>query len=624
MNGPSQSLPPSGPTSAEGLEPPALGTAPELWARFVAAKTVETRSAAWLAILCADMPGACAGAVLIESVEAGTFVPLAVWPEGASGLGRLAGAVEDTLRARTAVNRAVEDAAGPERRHLAYPLLLGERIDGVVVVEVTCTAAAASDAMRRIHWGSAWLANLLGARELDEAIRGRERVASVLDALAVVLRAGPTKQLMFEIANDLRQRFNATRSAIGWVADAAVGVVALSDAANFDRRSPIVKAYREAMEEAYDRACALRASAGDGTEGLPAHQAMMATSGSGYVVTQPLMQGAEVVAVITLERDETGFSDADLLWLDAYAALAASAIAQRREADRSSAGRLYSECKRGLRKIFGPRHLVWKTASALALLLVAVLVLVPVSYRVTARTVIEGEIQRVVPAPFEGFVAAAPVRAGDSVKAGQLLAALDDRELKIELERWASERGQYEGRLREATAERDLAAVQVASAQLRQAEAQWALAAEKIERAQIRAPFEGIVVTGDLSQQVGAPVETGKKLFEIAPLASYRVILQVDERDIRQVAVGQPGRLVMTGIAGEAMDFSVGKVTPVATAQDGRNFFRVEAVLSDASTRLRPGMEGVSKVDVGRRSLWWILTHSLTDWLRLSLWTWLP
>jgi multidrug efflux pump subunit AcrA (membrane-fusion protein) len=132
-----------------------------------------------------------------------------------------------------------------------------------------------------------------------------------------------------------------------------------------------------------------------------------------------------------------------------------------------------------------------------------------------------------------------------------------------------------------------------------------------------------LVVSGDLSQQIGAPVETGKKLFEIAPLQRYRIILQVDEREIRHVSVGQVGQIVMTGIASDAMPLSVLKVTPVASAQDGKNFFRVEASLDRVPDHLRPGMEGVGKIEVGSRRLWWILTHSLTDWLSLSLWTWM-
>ncbi|MES2944037.1 MAG: HlyD family secretion protein, partial [Pseudomonadota bacterium] len=122
-----------------------------------------------------------------------------------------------------------------------------------------------------------------------------------------------------------------------------------------------------------------------------------------------------------------------------------------------------------------------------------------------------------------------------------------------------------------------------------------------------------------------SPVEVGKKLFEIAPLEQYRVILQVDEKEIRHVAVGQTGQVVISGVNDEPIDFAVTKVTPVANAQDGKNTFRVEAQLSgSADPRLRPGMEGVGKISVGSRRLWWIVTHGFTDWLRLTLWNWLP
>jgi multidrug resistance efflux pump len=201
---------------------------------------------------------------------------------------------------------------------------------------------------------------------------------------------------------------------------------------------------------------------------------------------------------------------------------------------------------------------------------------------------------------------------------------LDDRELRMEEAKWTGERDQYQQRLREARATRDLPTVQISSAQLQQSQAELALVLDKIRRARLVAPFDGIVVSGDLSQQIGAPVETGKQLFEIAPLHSYRIILQVDERDIRHIQVGQAGQLVMTGIAGEPMAFQVANVTPVATAEEGKNFFRVEASLAEASQRLRPGMEGIGKIEVGERSLWWIMTHGFSDWLTLSVWSWMP
>jgi multidrug efflux pump subunit AcrA (membrane-fusion protein) len=119
-------------------------------------------------------------------------------------------------------------------------------------------------------------------------------------------------------------------------------------------------------------------------------------------------------------------------------------------------------------------------------------------------------------------------------------------------------------------------------------------------------------------------VKRGDVLFEVAPLESYRIVLEVDEREIAEVAAGQRGELTLSALPGRALPLRVERITPLATAAEGRNFFRVEAELTQPSGMLRPGMEGVGKIDIGRRSLVWIWTHRLFDWLRLAAWSWLP
>jgi multidrug efflux pump subunit AcrA (membrane-fusion protein) len=139
------------------------------------------------------------------------------------------------------------------------------------------------------------------------------------------------------------------------------------------------------------------------------------------------------------------------------------------------------------------------------------------------------------------------------------------------------------------------------------------------------APFDGLIVSGDLSQSLGSPVERGQVLFEVAPLEDYRVALQVDERDISHVVVGQRGELTVSSMPGERYGFTVTRITPVNSAKEGRNFFRVEATLeTKPGPRLRPGMEGVGKIYVEERKLVWIWTHAFTDWVRLWIWSWLP
>lgn len=598
------------------------------WDAFILAKNSNDFFSAWLSLICSQVLSARVGAILIEGADAQTFVPVAAWPDAAPDMARLGTAVQRALSERRSIVLP-DETESVKFTHIAYPIMVGERVGGVVTLDVGGAEEEVQAALRLIHWGSAWLTNMFAQRELEQVTLGRKRVSSVMEATAVALRHGKFQQALFEVANELRQRFACSRVAIGLVENSVVKVAALSEAATFEKHTPIVKAYTKAMEEAYDHGKPVVVSTvvrGEATaQAHIQHLALLACSGDTDVLSYPLVRGIRCVGVLVLEKSaEQGFDAADLAWMDAFCALVTPVIEQRRAAERSALSRLVSETKNVLEKLFGPRQLVWKAAASLALLVVALLVLVHIDYRVTAKTVIEGEVQRVVAAPFEGFIATSWVRAGDTVKKDQPLAQLDDRDLKIEQVRWASERAQFDNRLREAMATHDMTAVQVIGAQLRQSQAQLALVSEKIERAQLKAPFDGVVVSGDLSQQIGSPVETGKKLFEVAPLQSYRVILQVDEREIRHVAVGQAGRIVITGISEESMPLTIVKVTPVATAQDGKNFFRVEARLERQPLRLRPGMEGVGKVEVGSRRLWWILTHTFTDWLTLSLWTWMP
>jgi multidrug resistance efflux pump len=282
-----------------------------------------------------------------------------------------------------------------------------------------------------------------------------------------------------------------------------------------------------------------------------------------------------------------------------------------------------SSLRRCLEILVGPRH---PGAKLIALTIVGVIMFFSVAtgtYRVAAKTVIEGAVQRITAAPFDGFIAESFVRAGDTVHAGQVLCKLDDRELKLDQARLSSEREQLERKYRQALAAQERSTMTILQAQIEQVVAMLSLVKDKLSRATLVASFDGIVVAGDLQQLLGTPVELGKTLFTIAPLDSYRVILQVEERDISHLKLGQKGELTLSGIPHRQMDFSVEQITPVSTAQEGRNYFRVEARLYNASERVRPGMEGVGKVEVDERKLIWIWTHNLVDWVRLSVWKWL-
>jgi multidrug efflux pump subunit AcrA (membrane-fusion protein) len=210
------------------------------------------------------------------------------------------------------------------------------------------------------------------------------------------------------------------------------------------------------------------------------------------------------------------------------------------------------------------------------------------------------------------------------VSRDDVIAVLEDRELRLERLKWAGQQEELNKQLRQAMAERNPSQTQILGAQLDQVRAQLARVEDQLARTRITAPFDGLVVSGDLTQSLGAPVERGAVLYEIAPMTAYRVILQVDERDMASVSVGQTGNILLSAFPQEPIPFEIEKITPVSTAKEGRNFFRVEAELQREEDRLRPGMQGVGKIEIDRRPYVWIWTHSVWTSLRLMLWKWLP
>jgi multidrug resistance efflux pump len=233
-------------------------------------------------------------------------------------------------------------------------------------------------------------------------------------------------------------------------------------------------------------------------------------------------------------------------------------------------------------------------------------------------------VQRILAAPADGYLKLAYARPGDVVKEGQLLAELADDDFKLEERKAQSEVAQLENTYGTALVKQDRAEVAIIFAKLEEARAQLALAQSRLTRTQLRAPFNGVVITGDLTQSLGAPVKKGEALMTVAPEHDFRVIVEVDERDIGDVHLKQQGSLALSALPSDTLTIEVARITPVATPGDGRNYFEVEARLSSATRNdLRPGLIGVAKIEAGSRSWLWICTHRVTDWIRLTFWSWI-
>ncbi len=599
------------------------------WARFSSARDAAEFCASWLAILCAQV-GRVNGALLLVGPERdGAFRAAASWPDATRNMQYLAPAAEKALNERRGVLMP-RDAAAPLAREpgalVGYPIEVSGTLRGAVALDLSGGEHALQQALRLVYWASAWLVDQFRQQDLKERDTRLARLALATDLVASALQERRFASSALAVANELAGRLKCDRVSLGFEESGSVEVEAISHTASFDRKTNLVRLIGEAMDEVLDLDASIVHPARDGDElGAIAHSELAREFKDLAICSVPLAQDGHAGGVLMLERGRGEAFDAEAIELcKTVGMLLGPILALKRENERGEWQRLREALAAGARALFGPRHPGVKLLALIAGAVVLFCSLAAGEYRVSAKTVIEGEVQRAAVAPFDGYVAQSLVRAGDTVKKGQVLARLDERELKLEQTRLASEREQLMRKHRQAFAALDRASMAVIAAQINQAEAQLSLVEDKLARATLAAPFDGIVVSGDLSQLLGSPVEQGKVLFQIAPLDAYRVILEVDERDIAHVRVGQQGELALSGMPARPMHFALKQITPVSTAQDGRNYFRVEAQLDNASVHLRPGMEGVGKISAGERGLIWIWTHPLVDWLRMWAWKWLP
>ena len=483
-------------------------------------------------------------------------------------------------------------------------------------------------ALRQLHWGVAGLVAHFLERHIRESETVQQRVMNVLDLVATAVEQQGFKAQASALVTEMATRLDCDRVAIGFTKRGQAQLETLSHSAHFKTEANLARAIEAAMDEAIDQEAAVVTPPVDGGVAariLRANEALSRMTQHSAVASVPFHHDGEWLGAITLERQAGHpFELTDIELCQAVMALAGPVLSIARREDRWVGAKVAAGAGDMFARLVGTGHLAWKAVALAVIAIAVVLSFATGEYRVRAEATTEGGTLRAIVAPFDGFIADAPVRAGDVVEAGQLMAVIDDQDLQLERLKWDSQRDQYLKELRQTKAEGDKARIGILSAQLAQAEAQLELVNDQLARTRLAAPYRGVVVAGDLSKNLGAPLDKGEVLFELAPLDDYRIVMQVDDRDITAVATGQQGELILAAVPDASFPIEITAVTPVAASEEGINYFRVEAALKQSSPRLRPGMEGVAKIAIGERKLIWIWTHRFTEWVRLWLWSWWP
>jgi len=449
-----------------------------------------------------------------------------------------------------------------------------------------------------------------------------EKLAIVLDTLAEVNAQTRYASSALALCNSLASRLQCQRVSLGWFEKGFIKLQGISRTERFDPKMDAVVAIEKVMEEALDQDDEILWPTPEHYALVNRDHAVFAKANqSTSVCSIPLRIESKVVGVLTLERAEGEFSLTELQQLRLVGDQVVNRLSDLKRRDRWLGARLAEDVREKFAGFMGPEH-TWMKATGIAIaIILAILFLVRPNYRVEANYILRSEEVRYVSAPFNGYLEEVLVRPGDVVKAGQVVLRLNRDDLLLEEAAATAEMSRYQRESEKARAANQLAEMRVAQSQLEETRARLSLVKYRLTRSEIRAPFDAVVVEGDLRNRVGAPVEQGEALFRLARTDKLYIEAEVNERDVHEVLGKETGEIAFVSQPHKRYPVKIERLEPAATAKEGKNVFLVRCEVDGTPEEWwKPGMSGVCKLNVGNRSLMWIITHRTVDFLRMWFW----
>ena len=448
---------------------------------------------------------------------------------------------------------------------------------------------------------------------------------AVLDLHAAVLSKADLSGAAPALVRELASRCAYDRVSLAFAQGARVQVIAVSDGLPAVAGTPLMERVGAALAEALDQRASLLLPESRATAHpriTLAHSRLIDAQG-GSVASVPIMHAGVAVGALCAQRHGARtITPTDLETLEHLACLAGPVLNLMRCNERPLRETAWARIRERFEQLKRPEKAALRYALIGSALALAGLTLLPANVNIGGHARLEGAVQRMLVAPADGFLKRAHVRPGDRVQAGQVLVELAEQDLQLEKLRWQSQLAQYENAYGAANARADRAQLVINQSRIAEAEAQLELVNMKLERGRIEAPFDGLVIQGDLSQSLGAPLQKGAELMTIAPRDQFRVIVEIDERDVGALRVGQAGSVALSALPWNALPVRIKRITPIANVLEGRNVFEVEAELLEQTADLRPGLQGSARIQAGRQPLLWSWSRRLVDAVRLTVWEW--
>lgn len=485
------------------------------------------------------------------------------------------------------------------------------------------TNASPQEAVSNINTLSDIYAQYIIRRQINDSLESKSQVASVFEINHLMNSQERFLPAVMALTGELSNRYHCDRVSLGWLQKGYIRIKAISHTDTFEKKMEIVRDLENAMEESLEQeACILFPNPEQSRFISKAHEYYYKKYNTGYLLSVPIEKDGAIIGIITFERERESFNEREMSFLFLCATQVSTRLENLFNKSRWLGSRFFFAARNMLSPVLGYEHTWLKLFIFLFFAFALFAALVPVPYRVDAPAILMTDKTIYLTAPFEGYIDSVFVKPGDVLSNGQVIIKLDQKQLKLEEADLMAEEQNYRREIQKARAIEELAELRIFEARLAQVQAKLQTVRFKIEQAVIRSKMDNsVVVTGDLQKRIGAPVRAGEELFQIALIENLYVEVDVNESEIENVKIHANGFVAIKSRPEFAYSFNVERINPRATIKEQINTFQVRGEFTkNIPEWFRPGMTGIAKIESGKKTLWWILTHTAIDYIRLKLW----
>jgi GAF domain-containing protein len=252
----------------------------------------------------------------------------------------------------------------------------------------------------------------------------------------------------------------------------------------------------------------------------------------------------------------------------------------------------------------------WLRLSLITMLLLAVgygLHVLPVFRSVSGECLVESRFGQGIYLRTAGRIKESLVKEGQIVKAGDVLAILDDLPIRLKLIESESSLALLERQIVEAKAASDASAISRALIERISSQATLRQARRDIAHIKIRSPIDGIILTPRPSELIGRDFPVGAEILRVANPENFTVVAEIPEEDVLDVHIGQSVSGILRsrpgmGFRGEVLHVGRAYSVPAEALEEGvtdtaaPEGFVAEIKVLERDVDLLPGMTGLASI----------------------------